>query len=268
MDQAAYTLRTIARYSTVTNLALSIRDRIATIELGRPDKLNALSPELLSDLIDTCKAVSADDSVRIVVLRGAGRCFSAGADLPAFEAGFAAGDPASADLGRRASAAVWRLPQITIAAIHGHCVGGAIVLAACCDVRIAADTARFSIPEVDAGIPLAWGGMGHLARLIGETRATDLVLSCRPFDAAEALDAGFLTRVAPEGDFEAMLDDYAASAARKPQKVLRLMKRQLGALRDGSYDPRDDAAALLAARRDPEAQAIGAAYIASRIRKK
>ena len=252
----------------MTDLRVRTTDRIATVELNRPDKLNALSPDLLHRLIDACQALSTDNTVSVVVLRGAGRGFSAGADLPVFEASFAAGDPESADLGRRASEALWRLPQITIAAIHGHCVGGAIVLAACCDVRVAANTTRFSIPEVDAGIPLAWGGMAHLNRLVGETRATELVLSCRPFDAAEAHAAGFLTQVFDEADFATHVDDFVRTTANKPRKVLRLMKQQLAALRDGSYDPRKDAAALLAARQDPEAQAIGEAYVSRRISKK
>jgi enoyl-CoA hydratase/carnithine racemase len=236
-------------------------DGVTTVELSRPDKLNALSPALLNELIETCESLTDDDQTRVVVVRGAGRSFSAGADLPAFNESFEAGDTAMADLGRCASEALWRVPQITIAAIHGHCVGGAIVVAACCDLRVASDSARFSIPEVDAGIPLAWGGMGHLARLVGETLATDLVLSCRPFDPAEAMAAGFLTRVVKESHFDESIDKLAQDVAARPLKVLRLMKAQLTALRDGCFDPRNDAEALLAARQDPESQAIGAAYI-------
>lgn len=246
-------------------LNLTVDGAIATVELARPDKLNALSPALLSELIDVCDQLAQDDAVRVVVVRGAGRSFSAGADLPAFENAFVSGDTAAADLGRRASEALWRLPQLTVAAIHGHCVGGALVIAACCDLRIATDTARFSIPEVDAGIPLAWGGMGHLYRLIGETRATDLVLSCRPFDGVEALAAGFLTRVVPEASFVDAIDALAAEVASRPQKVLRLMKQQLIALREDCFQPEGDAAALIAARGDEEARAKGAAYVASRI---
>lgn len=250
----------------MSQLSVATADAVARLELDRPDKLNALSPALLQELIAACDRLARDEGIRVVVLRGRGRSFSAGADLPAFEADFDAGDEAAADLGRRASEALWRLPQITIAAIHGHCVGGAVVLAACCDLRVATDTSRFSIPELDAGIPLAWGGVGHLYRLIGETRTVDLVLSCRPFDAAEAHRAGFLTQVVPETDLDATVDELAGATARKAGRVLRLFKQQLTALRDGGFDAAKDAAALLEARRDPEARALGAAYVARRLR--
>ena len=85
------------------------------------------------------------------------------------------------DLGRRAAEALAAIPQITIAAIKGYCIGGALVLSAACDLRIAADDSRFSIPELDAGIPLSWGGMAHVVRLLGESLANDLVLTCRRF---------------------------------------------------------------------------------------
>ena len=252
----------------MADLLVTKRNGVATLELNRPDVLNALSPALLQDLMRTCEELAADEDTRIVVIRGAGRSFSAGADLPGFEAAFAEGNEDMADLGRQATEAVWRLPQITIAAIHGHCVGGAIVLAACCDLRIATADSRFSIPEVDAGIPLAWGGMGHLYRLIGETLATDLVLSYREFDADTALAAGFLTGVAGADTFATDIESLAGNTAKRPRIVLRTVKRQLTALRDGAFDAKADAAALLAARQDPEASAIGAEYVARRIQGK
>lgn len=251
----------------MTDLNVTRSGSTAVIELNRPDKLNALSPAVLNRFVEVCRHLARDDDLRVVVLRGAGRGFSAGADLPAFESAFAAGDASIADLGRLASDALWRLPQITIAAIHGHCVGGALVLAACCDLRLAADSARFSIPEIDAGIPLAWGGMEHLYRLIGETRTTELVLTCRPFDAEEALAAGFLTRIVAADALDSAVDRLSTETARKARAVLRSVKAQLTALRDGRFDPVEDAAALLAARADPEACELGAAYVATRIRK-
>ena len=252
----------------MAELLVTRNEGVATLELNRPEVLNALSPSLLEELMQACDALSADDEIRVVVVRGAGRSFSAGADLPGFESAFAASGDQVADLGRQATEAVWHLPQITIAAIHGHCVGGAIVLAACCDLRVAANNSRFSIPEVDAGIPLAWGGMGHLYRLIGETLATDLVLSCRPFDAETALAAGFLTGVTEPDSFDADISSLAHDTASKPNVVLRTVKRQLAALRQNAFNARDDAGALLAVRRDPEAKAVGAAYVAKRIQGK
>jgi len=249
----------------VADLNVSRKDGVATLEFNRLPVLNALSPGLLRELIDSCASISADDAVRVVVLRGAGPNFSAGADLPAFHVELEADPQTSADLGRRAAMAIAELPQVTIAAVRGYCVGGGVVLAGACDLRVVADYCRFSIPEVDAGIPLAWGGMQRLVALIGETMTADLVLTCRPIDATEALRIGLASRILPGEKFEAEVQDLAASIAAKAAIVLRIFKQQLKGLRDGSYDAREDAAGLQAARRDAEASRIGAAYIASRL---
>jgi enoyl-CoA hydratase/carnithine racemase len=252
----------------MSGLSISKEEGVARVVFDRPGVLNALSPSLLSDLIETCADLGRDDSVRLVVFEGAGDCFSAGADLPAFLSlltGSNARD--TADLGRRATNAIAELPQITVAGIRGHCVGGGLVLAGACDIRIAADDTRFAIPELDAGIPLAWGGMEHLIRLVGETLAADLVLSCRPFGADEALRAGLISRVVPADRLKNELAELATAIARKPLSVLRTTKQQLLAVRSGTFDAHGDADALLAALRDPEAQELGRQYIATRIRK-
>lgn len=250
---------------TVPDLLLAREGRVATLTLNRPQKMNALSPALLDELIHACEQLSADDEVRVVVLRGAGAHFSAGADLPGFNERFADDENEASDLGRRASERLWRLPQITLAAIRGHCVGGALVLVACCDLRMAADTSTFSIPELDAGIPLAWGGMAHLNRLIGETLTADLVLNCRPFGTAEGLAAGLLTRVVDDAGLDDAVAEQAKNTAMKSGYALRATKRQLVALRDGHFDAREDARALREARKDEEASRIGAAYVERRI---
>ena len=140
----------------MSGLSVLVEEGIARVVFDRPNVLNALSPSLLNDLIETCADLGRDHSVRIVVLEGAGSCFSAGADLPAFLSLLTGPDARdTADLGRRATNAIAGLPQITVAGIRGHCVGGGLVLAGACDVRIAADDTRFVIPELDAGIPLA-----------------------------------------------------------------------------------------------------------------
>ena len=249
-------------------LKVSAEAGIARVVFDRPALLNALSPGLLNGLIETCTDLGQDGSVRIVVLEGAGSCFSAGADLPAFLSLLTGPDARdTADLGRRATNAIAELPQITVAGIRGHCVGGGLVLAGACDIRIAADDTRFVIPELDAGIPLAWGGMEHLIRLVGETLAADLVLSCRPFGADEALRAGLISRVVPADRLENELTELTTAIARKPLSVLRTTKQQLIAVRAGTFDAHGDADALLAALRDPEAQELGRQYIATRIRK-
>ena len=169
---------------------------VATLVLARPDRLNALSRELLGELVHACHWLEERGDLKVVVVRGDGHAFSAGFDLGDFASG-GEGTTArdSADLGRRASEALTDIPQLTVAAIHGHCVGGGVVLAAACDLRVAADDVCFSIPEVDLGIPLAWGGIPRLVRELGPAVTKELVLTCRPFDASEAKALRFVNTV-------------------------------------------------------------------------
>lgn len=250
----------------MSDLNVSIEEGVARVVFDRPNVLNALSPGLLSQLIEACEDLENSDAVRVVVFTGAGRCFSAGADLPAFLRSLQGPDgQATADLGRLATNAIAALPQITVAGIRGHCVGGALVLAGACDIRIAADDARFMIPELDAGIPLAWGGMEHLIRLVGETLAADLVLSCRPFGADEALRGGLISRVVSADQLEEELATLVPTIARKPKSVLRITKQQILAIRGDRFNAREDANALLSSLKDPEALIVGRAYVAGRI---
>jgi enoyl-CoA hydratase/carnithine racemase len=137
-----------------------------------------------------------------------------------------------------------------------------VVLAAACDVRIGSTDARFWIPELEAGIPLAWGGMAYLVRLVGETVAADVVLTARPFDAEEALRAGFVSRVVSSMDFDDEVGAVVDAVAAKSWLPLRLTKIQLQAIRSGTFDAKGDAAALLAAIDDSEAGELFRAYAA------
>ena len=251
----------------MSELNLSVKDSIARLQLNRPAVLNALSPDLLQKLIDRCDELARDDVTKVVVLEGSGKHFCAGADLPQFTKRMQTDPHGTADLGRRAAEALAAIPQITIAAIKGYCIGGALVLSAACDLRIAADNSRFSIPELDAGIPLSWGGMAHVVRLVGESLANDLILTCRRFDADDALRAGFISRIVAAGEFEEEVTALAESVAAKPRIVLRQTKRKLTDIRAGTFDARDDAAEMIAAMADPEAMSIGQEYIRKNIGK-
>ena len=197
---------------TFTTLKIIVDERIAILEFARPNNLNALSRQCLSELVTASTWLGQQSEVRVVIIRGQGRAFCAGFDLN----DFATADPnislhASADLGRLATEALTNIPQVTIAAVHGHCVGGGVVLAGACDLRVASDDARFSIPEVDLGIPLAWGGIPRLVREIGPTATRELVLTCRPFDASLNLyKQGLLERL--DGPGRLPMDDFPASA--------------------------------------------------------
>ena len=173
----------------------------------------------------------------------------------------------TADLGRLAAEALTDVRPLTVAAIHGHCVGGGLVLAAACDIRVAADDARFSIPEVDLGIPLAWGGIPRLVRELGPAITKELVLTCRPFGADEALALRFLNRVVPADDVVATADALAAELASKPAFSLRATKTHVNAVMDdiaGVGRNANDADTLVAALLDAESRETSRRYLRAR----
>ncbi|MGH3960410.1 enoyl-CoA hydratase/isomerase family protein [Mycobacterium sp.] len=243
-----------------------------SITLNRPEKLNPLSTRTLNELVDAARWFDARPEVKVVVVGGNGRAFSAGADLAAF-AGPAEGAGArreAADAGRRMADAVEAMRAVTVARLHGHCVGGALVLAAACDLRVAAATARFSIPEVDLGIPLAWGGIPRLVREIGPALTKELVMTCRPFGADEAKAAGFLNRVVPEADLDDEVEQLVQQLLAKSALTLSSTKRHTNAVTEGMVATArswSDADALVTALHDPESREAAAAYL-NRVRRR
>lgn len=245
---------------------------IGRVTLNRPDKLNPLSTATLLELADAFGALDRVDGLKVVIVSGRGRAFSAGADLSFFgspEANRGLSPRASADAGRLMVESLERLGAVTIAAIHGHCVGGGLVLAAGCDLRVAADDTRFSIPEVDLGIPLAWGGIPRLVREIGPAMTRELVMTCRPFSAEEARSLGFLNRVVPAGDVDAEVESLASELVEKSALTLQATKRHVNAVLEsmsGAVRNWNDADSLVAALHDSESRAAAARYL-ERVRK-
>jgi len=142
-----------------------------------------------------------------------------------------------------------------------------VVLAAACDLRIASEDARFSIPEVDLGIPLAWGGIPRLVREIGPALTKELVLTCRPFDAAEAKAAGFLNRLVPATELEKTALELAGSLAAKASHAIFSTKRHVNAVTDqmvGTMRSWSDADGLVTAFADEECAAARRDYLKAR----
>ncbi|MGA1345678.1 MAG: enoyl-CoA hydratase/isomerase family protein [Ilumatobacteraceae bacterium] len=241
---------------------------VATIVLDRPERLNALSIRLMEELIELCDWIDRQHDIKVVVVRGEGRAFTAGFDLADFSGVYGGSDPRTgADLGRRMAEALTGLRPLTIAAVHGHCIGGGVVIAASCDLRIAAEDTRFSIPEVDLGIPLAWGGVPRLVREVGPAIAKELILTCRPFDAAEAHAIRFVNLVVPAGDIVAAADALAGELATKPMFSITATKTQVNAVMEeiaGTGRNANDADTLVVALHDPESRAASARYLESR----
>ena len=253
-------------------LRAEVSDGVGRLTLSRPTKLNPLSRLALEEIARAARWFDGRRDVSVVVVGGEGRAFCAGFDLRELS-GPADPDASltdTADLGRLMAEAVGGMRAVTIAAVQGHCVGGGLVLAAACDMRVAADDARFSIPEVDLGIPLAWGGIPRLVRELGPAVTMDLVLTCRPFGAQEALALRFVNRVVPAGSLASEVDSLASSLAAKAPLVLRQTKQQVRAATEAlvpTVGATADAFALAAAAADPEARAAAIRYLQARSRR-
>ena len=249
-------------------LLVEVDGRIGRVTLNRPDKLNALSRQLMSEIVELGAWLKLREDIRVVILAGAGRSFSAGFDLNDFSSASAGESPRiAADLGRLATNALTDVPQLTIAAVHGHCVGGGVVFVAACDLRVATTETTFIIPEVDLGIPLAWGGIPRLVREIGPALTKELVLTCRPFDAAEAKSIGFINRVVAPKDLDFTVTELAENLASKTLYSLHSTKQQVNAVMEeiaGTGRSAGDADMLVYAMRDPESREATARYLTQR----
>jgi enoyl-CoA hydratase/carnithine racemase len=234
------------------------------LALARPEKLNPLSTTTLDEVALAAGWFDARPEVKVVVVSGRGRAFSAGADLEAF-AQPSAPPRQAADAGRLAADGLEAMSAVTVARVHGHCVGGGVVLAAACDLRVAADSTRFSIPEVDLGIPLAWGGIPRLVREIGPALTKELVMTCRPFGAEEARAAGFVNRVVPDERLDDEVEDLVQQLLGKSSLTLQATKRHTNAVAEGMVGTArswSDADSLVVALHDPESRAAASAYLA------
>lgn len=250
---------------TFTTLNVGSSSTRGWIELAVPQKRNALSSLVLTELAQAARWFDDRPEVKVVVVSGQGKSFSAGADL----ASFTSPDPKiptreAADLGRVMGDAIEAMNPITVAKIHGHCVGGGLVLAAACDLRIAADNTYFSIPEIDLGIPLAWGGIPRLVREIGPALTKELVLTCRPFTPEEAKAAGFLNDSVPENVLASRVEELVETLVAKSSFTMTSTKQAVNAVMKqiaGTGYSWSDADALASGLHDPESRAVAAQYL-------
>lgn len=181
-------------YETLT---YAVSDRIATVTINRPDKLNALNATVIAELGQAIDAARADDSVGGVILTGAGRAFVAGADISELGRESAVGLKALSQRGQTMMRRWETSPKPTIAMVNGFSLGGGCELAMCCHVRIAGESAKFGQPEVKLGLPPGYGGTQRLPRLVGRGRALQLLLTGEMIDAQEAYRIGLVNKVVP-----------------------------------------------------------------------
>ena len=204
------------------------------LRLNRPHRRNALNGALHDELDEVTRALEDDTDTRVVLVEGAGPVFCAGADLHAGNVTRSGSDWSS----RRRDEGAWqrtlgrldRLPQVTVAALHGAVVGGGALLAAACDVRIAADDTIVRIPELALGVPLTWGGLPLLVREVGLPLARDWVLSGRPVPHDELLRSGFAQQVVLSPRLHATVDEYVDSLLAISPPVLAMTRAMTSAL--------------------------------------
>jgi enoyl-CoA hydratase/carnithine racemase len=258
--------------SQFETLDVSVSGEIGALELNRPAQLNALSRQTLQDLAAAARWFDSQQQVKVVVVSGQGRSFCAGFDLNTFstpDPNYSTRD--IADIGRLMAEAIFGMDAMTIAAIQGNCIGGGLVLANSCDLRLAEEDARFVIPEVDLGIPLTWSGIPRLVREIGPAATKELVLTCRPFGADEAKSLGFINTIVPKGTVMTAAQELAEQLASKPAYALRTTKQQVNAALEEMVHSRDyasDADIFAFAVHDPESRAVGERYLQTKRKEK
>ncbi|WP_461015883.1 crotonase/enoyl-CoA hydratase family protein [Streptomyces daliensis] len=192
---------------------------VTTVVLSRPGARNAVDGPTATALADAFRAFEADPEARVAVLWGEGGTFCAGADLKAI--GTERGNRVEPEGDGPMGPTRLRLSKPVIAAVSGHAVAGGLELALWCDLRVAEETAVFGVFCRRWGVPLIDGGTVRLPRLIGTSRATDLILTGRPVHAHEAHDIGLANRLVPAGRARAAAEELAAELARFPQTCLR-----------------------------------------------
>lgn len=246
-------------------VAVEVAGSVATLTLNRPSKLNALNRALLEGIADAAAELNRNDVVKVAIVRGAGRSFCAGFDLMDDRWAELGPPEVSASTGLAMASAMSGMRAVTIAAVHGHCIGGGVVLASACDIRLACESARFRIPEIDLGIPLFWGGIPLLVRELGPSVTKELVMTGREFTAKEAREMRFVAQRVPRDQLVHAARELAETLAAKPLHVLRVTKRQVDAVSapiPNGYTSADaDVAGLAEAFSDQESRASAAAYV-------
>lgn len=259
-----------------TTLKIEQQDSIAYLTLNRPKRLNALSGTCLRELADAAHWFNQQKNIKVVLIKGAGRTFSAGADIHDFP-----NNPTESEtwierrdkgqIGFRMTEAIGNMNAITIAQVHSFAIGGAFLLMLACDFRMVAEGTFFAIPEVDLGIPLSWGGIPKLVSEIGPAKTKELVMTCRRFDAEEAKHLGIVNQILKKEELGEYCLNFAKKMANKPAVPLMMTKEQVNAVArhiGAAYVGSAEGDMLQTVLKDPESVKAAQAYLAATIKKK
>lgn len=222
-----------------TALTFDVRDRVATVTVNRPDKLNALNDATIAELDRAIGEVLARDDIGGAIVTGSGsRAFVAGADIAELATQGPFNGRARALAGQAVLSRIERSPKPVIAAVNGFALGGGCELALACHIRIASESAKFALPEVKLGIGPGYGGTQRLPRIVGKGRALQLILTGEMIDAAEAYRIGLVNKVTAPNELlaaaEAMLRQILAQGPLAVALCIEAVNRGLdGTLDDG-----------------------------------
>jgi enoyl-CoA hydratase len=215
------------------HLQLDIAGRVARLVLDRPEQRNRLTRRLLEDIVDACARLAAEPDVHVVVVAANGRDFSTGVDLAdpgmrSIAAESIGRRRALLQLGPRVVRALRELPQITIAAMHGYCLGGGGCIALACDLRIAAADLRFGMPEVQRGMTMSWRTVPLMVAHFGPTRTKELLLAGKMLDAETSIAWGLANRRCDAGQQAARTsaEEWATELARATPPIQAAMVKQ------------------------------------------
>ena len=248
----------------------TVADRVATLTLNRPERLNALSTPMLDGLLEALPRLAADPDIAVVVLTGAGRGFCAGGDVKSMAEGtsqLGAQDAVTRLRGRmEVSRLLHEIPKPTIAMVNGPAAGAGFAIALACDLRIASESARFITAFAKVGFSGDFGGSYFLSKLIGTGKARELYYTGEPLDAAQALALGLVNDVVPEFELLEATTALAQRLAHGPGLALGMMKQNFNAAESGSLSELFDleASNQIAAARTEDHQEAARAFVEKR----
>jgi enoyl-CoA hydratase/carnithine racemase len=221
-----------------TSLYAEVAGTIGHLVLNRPECLNAINDAMLADLLEAVRWLDGHREIRVVIFKGIGRGFCAGADLNSLP--FAQGHPETGNswlsrrqvgqTGTRLCEAIEQMRPVTISQVHGCAVGGGVLLMTACDLRIVAQGTVMFIPEVDLGSPFSWGAVPRMVREIGPAITKELVITCRRFTPEEAMDWRWINRVTTLDKLEAEVEQLAHEIALKPSVPVVITKDHVNAV--------------------------------------
>ena len=205
------------------SLIFERREQAVWLTLNRPRVGNIINLELVNEIVAACLAINQDDSVRAVILSGAGDVFCSGCDLDELRS-ISTGNTKRISLASLSSSSVASLNCPVIAAVNGDALGAGLELALSCDIRVCSENARFGFPETSYGIIPGGGGTQRLPRIIGRGKATEMVITAEPIDAAEAYRVGLVSKVVPRQALAAEAEEIARKLSARAPIAVRYAK--------------------------------------------